>query len=44
MAGVHIDWPELERLWNAGGYRWDDGKGRFMPAKPPESPPGAPPR
>jgi transcriptional regulator with XRE-family HTH domain len=39
MAGVHIDWPELERLWNAGGYRWDDGKGRFMPARPLESPP-----
>lgn len=34
MAGVHIDWLELERFWNAGGYRWDDLNGRFLPAKP----------
>lgn len=39
MAGVHIDWLDLERLWNAGGYRWDDGKSRFVPVKPLESPP-----
>lgn len=40
MAGVHIDWPELERLWNAGGYRWDEGRDRFVPVKPLE--PAAP--
>lgn len=38
MAGVHLDWLELERLWNAGGYRWDDGKSRFVPVKPLDSP------
>ncbi|TLM62983.1 MAG: helix-turn-helix transcriptional regulator [Deltaproteobacteria bacterium] len=44
MSGVHIDWLELERLWNAGGYRWDDGRGRFVPVKPLESPGAAPRR
>ncbi|MCM2265913.1 MAG: helix-turn-helix domain-containing protein [Desulfuromonadales bacterium] len=44
MAGVHIDWLELERLWNAGGYRWDEGKSRFVPVKPLETPPSTPRR
>jgi len=43
MAGVHIDWLELERLWNAGGYRWDDGRGRFVPVRPLQGPPAGPP-
>ena len=30
MEGVHIDWNELESLWDAGGYRWDKQKGRFV--------------
>jgi transcriptional regulator with XRE-family HTH domain len=34
MAGVHIDWFELERMWSAGGYRWHDGQGKFVPVKP----------
>jgi len=33
MAGVHIDWFELERLWSAGGYKWHDGQGKFVPVK-----------
>jgi len=33
MNGVHIDWFELERLWSAGGYRWHDGQGKFVPVK-----------
>lgn len=37
MAGVQIDWLELERLWNAGGYRWDDARGKFVPVKPLET-------
>lgn len=32
MAGVKIDWGELERLWSAGGYRWDDPGRRFIPS------------
>lgn len=32
MGSVHIDWHELEKLWAAGGYRWDDKKERFVPA------------
>lgn len=32
MAGVKIDWEELERLWSAGGYRWDEAGRRFIPS------------
>lgn len=31
MAGVHIDWVDLENLWDAGSYAWDKQKGRFVP-------------
>lgn len=31
MAGVHIDWNDLEELWDAGSYLWDAEKGKFMP-------------
>ena len=31
MAGVHIDFDDLENLWDAGSYRWDQRKGRFVP-------------
>jgi transcriptional regulator with XRE-family HTH domain len=31
MAGVHIDWQDLEDLWDAGSYTWDQGKGKFLP-------------
>ena len=31
MAGVHIDWVDLENLWDAGSYAWDRQKGRFVP-------------
>lgn len=31
MAGVHIDFDELEDLWDAGSYKWDKRKGRFVP-------------
>lgn len=31
MAGVHIDWHDLESLWDAGSYTWDQGKGKFLP-------------
>jgi transcriptional regulator with XRE-family HTH domain len=34
MAGVHIDWFELERLWSAGGYRWHEGQEKFIPVRP----------
>jgi len=42
MTGVHIDWLELERLWNAGGYRWDERAGRFLPFKPLDAPASVP--
>ena len=31
MAGVHIDFDDLENLWDAGSYRWDKLKGVFVP-------------
>jgi len=31
MAGVHIDWDDLEGLWDAGRYSWDAQKQRFLP-------------
>ncbi len=31
MAGVHIDFEDLEKLWDAGSYRWDKRMGRFVP-------------
>jgi transcriptional regulator with XRE-family HTH domain len=44
MAGVQIDWFELERLWNAGGYRWDDQTGKFLPVKQVDPSAGSPSR
>jgi len=31
MAGVHIDWEDLEELWDAGRYSWDAQKKKFLP-------------
>ncbi len=31
MTGVHIDWNDLESLWGAGSYTWNDHKSRFVP-------------
>ena len=31
MAGVHIDFDDLENLWDAGSYRWDKKEGLFVP-------------
>lgn len=31
MAGVHIDWQDLEEIWDAGSYAWDDKQGKFIP-------------
>ncbi len=31
MAGVHIDWNDLEKLWDAGSYVWDDDEEKFVP-------------
>ena len=31
MDGVHIDWNDLEDLWDAGSYSWDTEKNRFVP-------------
>jgi len=44
MPGVYIDWLELERMWNAGGYRWDEERRRFVAVRPLQGSPAIPPR
>jgi transcriptional regulator with XRE-family HTH domain len=34
MAGVHLDWHDLETLWDAESYRWDARKKQFVPQVP----------
>jgi transcriptional regulator with XRE-family HTH domain len=34
MAGVHIDWNDLEKLWAAGSYTWNKKQGKFVPESP----------
>ena len=31
MAGVHIDWNDLEKLWAAGNYTWNKKQRKFLP-------------
>ena len=33
LEGVHLDWKELERIWDAGQYRFDPAGRRFVPEK-----------
>jgi transcriptional regulator with XRE-family HTH domain len=33
MKGVHLDWKQLEEIWDAGGYRWDGKHEQFVPQK-----------
>lgn len=33
LEGVHLDWKELERIWDAGQYRFDSVGRRFVPVK-----------
>lgn len=34
MKGVHLDWNQLEKIWDAGGYRWEEERQHFMPYRP----------
>jgi len=31
MAGVHLDWHDLEMLWDGESYQWDARKKQFVP-------------
>ena len=33
LEGVHLEWKELERLWDAGRYRFDSSGRHFIPTK-----------
>ncbi len=37
MKGVHLDWKLLKSIWDAGAYRWDKERRRFVPEKRPQS-------
>lgn len=34
MKGVHLDWSQLEDIWDAGAYRWDQKRQQFVPEHP----------
>ncbi len=34
MKGVHLNWANLEALWDSGRYRWNGKKKDFVPVKP----------
>jgi len=34
MKGVHLDWNQLEDIWDAEGYRWNPDKRVFIPEHP----------
>lgn len=33
LEGVHLDWKDLERIWDAGHYNFDSAGRRFIPVK-----------
>ncbi len=33
LEGVHLEWQELEHIWDAGHYRFDQARGRFIAEK-----------
>lgn len=37
MKGVHLDWKLLKKIWDAGGYRWEARRKRFLPVRPPST-------
>lgn len=39
MSGVHLDWKQLEVIWDAGSYFWDKEKKLFAPLKEPHPSP-----
>lgn len=41
MKGVHLDWNQLEAIWDAEGYRWDPRKEVFVPQHPPSEKPAS---
>jgi len=39
MQGVHLEWNVLEKIWDAGGYHWDQEHHRFTPERHPAQAP-----
>ncbi|NIQ96972.1 MAG: helix-turn-helix transcriptional regulator [Desulfuromonadales bacterium] len=33
MPKIHLDWDVIEDIWDAGGYRWNPEKQRFLPQR-----------
>jgi len=38
IGQLHLDWDALENIWDAGGYRWNEASGRFVPVHSKEAP------
>jgi transcriptional regulator with XRE-family HTH domain len=34
---LHLEWDLIEKIWDAGGYRWNEKKNRFVPVHPKNS-------
>ncbi|BCR05722.1 transcriptional regulator [Desulfuromonas versatilis] len=43
MAGVHLDWSGLEKIWDAGSYRWEKDQHSFVPVRQPVEEPASEP-
>ena len=39
MKDVHLNWRQLEEIWDAGGYRWDERREQFVPHRVPHPSP-----
>jgi len=35
MEELHLDWEVIEKIWDAGHYRWDATLKKFIPVRPP---------
>ncbi|HXV22282.1 MAG TPA: helix-turn-helix transcriptional regulator [Desulfuromonadales bacterium] len=39
MKDIHLNWRQLEEIWDAGGYRWDERREQFVPHRIPHPSP-----
>ncbi|HEY5672561.1 MAG TPA: helix-turn-helix transcriptional regulator [Malonomonas sp.] len=34
---LHLEWDLIEKIWDTGGYQWDESKNQFVPVRPKNS-------
>jgi len=39
MKDIHLNWRQLEEIWDSGGYRWDERREKFIPSRDPHPSP-----